>query len=94
MLNTDDLITLVDAYKTASGVSRDQTVSYRIFGDSKKLASLRNRGDITVSRFNASIEWLRENWPDGRAMPDMLIGGVHPPTRAHAPATIQGEGRE
>ena len=93
MLNTDDLIALADAYKAAAGISRDQTASYRIFGDSKKLSALRKGGDITVARFHVSIDWLRNNWPVGRDIPRGLCGD-HPPANGPTPAPVQAPGRK
>lgn len=89
MLDTAHLIAIADAYKLASGIDRDQTASYRIFGDSKKLSSLREGGDITVARFNASLDWLRVNWPEGHNLPEGLMGGVHTPAHVPAPAAPQ-----
>ncbi|UIJ31493.1 hypothetical protein LV780_04770 [Cereibacter azotoformans] len=59
----DDLLKKADAYKEASGIDSDATVSYRVFGDSKKLSALRAGADITVSRFNAAMEWFEKNRP-------------------------------
>lgn len=91
MLSTDQLIALADAYKAAAGIDRDQTVSYRVFGDSKKLAAMRKGGGITVDRFNASIAWFRENWPSGHQLPKLLAVKIHPaPDGAPTPST-QGD---
>lgn len=79
------LIALADAYKVAAGIDRDQTVSYRVFGDSKKLASLRSGAGITLRRFNAAVDWFKENWPAGQPVPfDLQLS--HPP--AHGPASL------
>ncbi len=62
-----DILTLIaraDAYKAAAGLYEDSTVSYRVFGDTKKLAALRNGPDITVGRFNAAMRWFDQNWPE------------------------------
>lgn len=63
MIEIDALISRADAYKTASGIVDDTTVSYRVFGDSKKLAALRGGADITVRRFNQAMRWFDEHWP-------------------------------
>lgn len=71
MISIQNLIEQADAYKAASGIASDSTVSYRVFGDSKKLTALRNGGDITVSRFNAAMGWFAANWPaHARATPE------------------------
>lgn len=66
------LIDVADAYKAAAGLTVDKTVSHRVFGDSKKLRSLRAGSDITVSRFNAAMLWFASNWPDGADLPAIL----------------------
>ena len=63
MFDVASLIARADAYKAASGVIDDSTVSYRVFGDTKKLAALRNGADLTTRRFNAAMTWFDENWP-------------------------------
>ncbi|MCD4511515.1 hypothetical protein LQT97_09720 [Brucella pseudogrignonensis] len=68
MLEIEHLLILIDGYKNAIGL-QDKTVSSRIFGDSKKVTSLRSGGDLTVSRLNAAMRWLSTNWPDGLVWP-------------------------
>lgn len=69
MMNISDLLATADAYKRAAGIERDTTVSSRVFGDSKKLGSLRDGSDITVGRFNDAMAWFRDHWPAGAAVP-------------------------
>lgn len=63
MIDTATLIERADAYKAATGITEDTTVSHRVFGDTKKLGALRRGGDITVRRFNAAMAWFAANWP-------------------------------
>jgi hypothetical protein len=70
--STQCLIELADAYRIAAGLDRDQTVSYRVFRDSKKLSDLRAGAGITVSRFNSTMEWFGQNWPEGKPLPPAL----------------------
>lgn len=72
MLDIQNLITVADAYKAALQIENDSTVSSRVFGDSKKLASLRAGADITVGRFKAAMIWFREKWPEGKTLPPEL----------------------
>lgn len=74
MFSISDLLALIDAYKTAAGVQKDQTVSSRIFGDSAKVAQLRADRDLTTRRFNMALHWLQANWPEGHEMPEKLAG--------------------
>ena len=62
------LIRLADEYTRLTG-SRDVTVSFWVFNDSKKLAALRGGSDITVTRFNAALVWFSANWPKGAEWP-------------------------
>lgn len=72
MITKQNLLDVADAYLLASDALRETTVSHRVFGDTKKLASLRADGDITLGRFNAAMRWFATNWPAGHAMPDEL----------------------
>jgi hypothetical protein len=90
MANIQHLIEIADAYKVAAEVERDQTVSYRVFGDSAKLTALRAGADITVKRFNAAMEWFGQNWPDGKALPKGLTASIHIAAHGDAPVNLQG----
>jgi hypothetical protein len=72
MQSTDHLIAVADAYKAAAGVPKDQTVSYRVFRDSKKLTHMREGAGITLDRFNSAMQWFRDNWPAGHDKPAAL----------------------
>lgn len=63
MFAIDTLIARADAYKKAAGIADDSTVSYRVFGDTKKLAALRKGADLTTRRFNSAMKWFEQNWP-------------------------------
>lgn len=67
MSSIDFLLERADAYKIAAKIERDSTVSYRVFGDSKKLGALRLGADITVGRLSDALAWFEANWP---AAPD------------------------
>lgn len=66
MIDLNTLIARADEYKVASGVAEDSTVSYRVFGDTKKLAAMRAGADITTRRFNAAMRWFDQNWPSSK----------------------------
>ena len=68
MIDHLTLLTLADLFTGATGV-RDVTLSHRLFGDSKKLAALRDGADITVGRFNSAVRWFSTNWPEDLAWP-------------------------
>lgn len=64
MIDITTLIARADAYKQATGIADDKTLSYRVFGDSKKLSAMRSGADITTRRFNAAMRWFDQNWPE------------------------------
>ena len=68
MLTHRHLLQLIDAYTEATNVE-DKTLSFRVFGDSKKVSALRGGADITVGRFNAAYRWFSDNWPDDARWP-------------------------
>lgn len=80
VMNTvDHLITIADTYKQEAGVEQDSTVSYRVFGDSKKLTALRGGADITLGRFNEALAWFANNWPEGKPLPSAISHMITPP---------------
>lgn len=83
MIHLDHLLAVASAYKAASGLSDDKTVSFRAFGDSKKLTALQAGADITVGRFNATMRWFSENWPAGAVWPSH-VGRPAPQTERAA----------
>jgi len=72
MLEIHHLILLASEYARLEGVE-EKTVSNRVFSDSKKLASMRAGGDITVGRFNAALVWFSANWPEGAGWPEAVV---------------------
>ena len=57
-----DLIRVAAAYGASQNLERS-TVSWRLFGDSKKLDGLVGGADIQVRRYEAAMAWLSDNWP-------------------------------
>ena len=68
MSGIDQLLSLAREYASATGVELT-TVSWRVFGDTKKLAAIVAGGDIQVRRFERALCWFAENWPEGRPWP-------------------------
>jgi len=71
MMQITHLLALADEYRRATGIE-DKTLSFRVFGDSKKLAALRGEADITTARFNAAVTWFASNWPDAAIWPSTI----------------------
>ncbi|PWJ93575.1 hypothetical protein C8D77_101254 [Mesorhizobium loti] len=69
MFEIKHLLSIVDAYRAATGVE-DKTVSSRVFNDGKKIDALRAGGDLTTERYNAAVWWFSTNWPVGAEWPE------------------------
>lgn len=75
MIEISHLLEVADAYKAALSL-RDETVSSRVFGDSKKLTHLRGNADITLGRFNGAMQWFSANWPETAVWPKSVARPV------------------
>lgn len=68
MITIAHLLALADEFERVE-VIEDKTLSFRVFGDSKKLAALRAEADIQTRRFNTAVQWFSDNWPTGAVWP-------------------------
>lgn len=68
MIQIAHLLALADEFERVESIE-DKTLSFRVFGDSKKLSALRAEADITTGRFNSAIQWFADNWPSGAVWP-------------------------
>lgn len=64
----DQLLAVADAYAEPEQLKRS-TVSWRVFGDAKKLSSIADGADLQTRRFEAAIAWFADNWPDAAMWP-------------------------
>lgn len=71
MSGIDQLILLARAYGTAEKIETS-TVSWRVFGDTKKLDALLDGGDINVRRFERALRWFSDNWPEAAEWPEAV----------------------
>lgn len=62
------LLSVADAYAKAEGIELS-TVSWRAFGDTKKLGAIQNGADIQVRRIEKTFEWFSSHWPDDARWP-------------------------
>jgi len=83
MLTKVHLIESADLFRSLTGVE-EVTLSYRVFGDTKKLRQLRGESGITLDRFNAAMIWFAQNWPADAELPERLV-----PYRADAAPTAE-----
>lgn len=63
-----NLIDVAEAYGSATGL-RPQTVSSRVFRDTKKLPAILTGSDISTRRLEAALVWFSNHWPDGAEWP-------------------------
>lgn len=87
MIDSSTLIRIASTYAERAGVEM-KTVSYRVFGDTKKLPAMMNGADITVSRFNDAVRWFSDNWPADLAWPvgvDRPVSGSGEPSSGNSP---------
>lgn len=75
----DQLLLVSDEYARAENVG-DTTVSWRLFGDGKKLTAIRRGSDLQVRRFERAVQWFSDNWPEEAKWPV----GVDRPARAES----------
>lgn len=85
MIEITHLLSVADAYRLATGVE-DTTVSYRVFGDTKKLGAMRAGADVTVGRFNDAMVWFSTHWPEGAQWPEAVVRPTVDATPAPAAA--------
>lgn len=69
MTAIEALLTVARIFTDAQGL-KTETVSWRVFGDSKKLALLTGGADLGTRRHAAAMLWFATNWPADLAWPD------------------------
>lgn len=68
MTGIDQLLGLAREYARAEGIELS-TVSWRVFGDTKKLGAMETGSDIQVRRHEKAMAWFSENWPGSAEWP-------------------------
>lgn len=64
----EQLLSLCREYGRAAGVDTT-TVSWRVFGDSKKLGAIMEGADIQTRRLERAVRWFSDNWPETARWP-------------------------
>lgn len=72
----EDLREIARRYGDAEGLE-PVTVSWRVFGDSKKLSALDAGADIQIRRLERAFQWFSNNWPAAVAWPDGVARPSH-----------------
>jgi hypothetical protein len=73
MAAIEHLLALSEGYIAATSIEA-KTLSWRVFGDSKKLDALRGGKDIQVRRYEAAMAWFSANWPVHAIWPELTPG--------------------
>lgn len=68
MTGIDQILKVARAYGAAQNIEIS-TVSWRVFGDTKKIAALECGADIQVRRFEQGMQWFSNNWPEAAEWP-------------------------
>jgi len=72
MITVHNLLDLIDQFLVLHEGLTEKALSYRMFGDTKKIGHLREGRDITLSRFHRAFEYLHDKWPEDRTRPAHL----------------------
>lgn len=65
----DQLLTVVRTYQEAVPDLEVSTLSWRVFGDTKKLGAIMDGADLHTRRHERALQWFSENWPEGATWP-------------------------
>jgi hypothetical protein len=58
----DRFLLVTRVYRQVTGL-KTTALSWRLFGDSKKLGALEEGADIQVTRYEKALRWLSDHWP-------------------------------
>ena len=68
MNSIEQLLRVAKAYAVAEGIDLS-TVSWRALGDTKRLPAIEQGKDIQVRRFERTMQWFSDNWPEKAEWP-------------------------
>lgn len=63
------LLLVARIYREATDL-KPVTLSWQLFGDSKKLERLERGFDIQVTRYERAMQWLSDHWPANATWPE------------------------
>lgn len=78
MTGIDQLLVVAHAFGEAAELP-ETTVSWRVFGDTKKLPRLKAGADLQTRRLERAMRWFSTNWPEGHAWPDGVPRSIAAP---------------
>lgn len=68
MSGIDQLLAVARVYASVEGIDLS-TVSWRVFGDTKKLKAMEQGADIQVRRYEGAMTWFSAHWPKNARWP-------------------------
>lgn len=71
MSATDSILFLARAYAAHVGIDLS-AVSWRVFGDSKKLPAIDAGGDLHTRRYEKALQWFADHWPETAVWPEEI----------------------
>ena len=77
------LLTLADRYRGLTGLGQS-ALSWRVFGDTKKLKALHDGADIQVKRSEKAMQWFSDHWPVDADWPAAVPRPATTPTATEA----------
>lgn len=72
MNDVSHLLAIADEFMRVTE-TKEVTLSFWVFNDSKKLQSMRAGADITMGRFNHALTWFSARWPEGAEWPADVV---------------------
>lgn len=69
---TEQLLTVAREYARAEDVPLSK-VSWRVLGDTRRLAAIEAGSDVWASRFEAAMAWFSANWPESAIWPAEIV---------------------
>jgi hypothetical protein len=72
MTGTDQLLAVAREYAHLKEMELS-TVSWRVFGDTKKLGAMEAGADIQTKRFERAMLWFSKNWPETASWPADIV---------------------
>jgi hypothetical protein len=75
------LFALVDAYRTATGLS-EARISTLVLKGGRRISEIRLGSDIGIRRLHQAIDWFADHWPDDVPWPPDVPRPSHFPLLA------------
>ncbi len=87
MSSIEHLLLVARTYAAAEGIDLS-TASWRALGDTKKLPAIETGSDIQTRRFEKTMRWFSDNWPERTAWPEAVPRPVDAATSTSGVADV------